>query len=177
MILKEFLVLNENYKNLFTHQAMEKYADEVYDILTKSYEKIGGIHMTKKQLVDESDMWKLYVKDGKILIVLIYKDKGGRKLIASGTDGSVEAKKIYIANKAIELDRSYAEMSGATEHLVKKNIGSDTKFKIPAKDLFKLTGKIPLEIDPDEHHYTRMIGDKVHKKAMYGTPGLKIIPK
>lgn len=176
MKLSEFLLV-ENYKNIFKHSDMEKYADDVYSIILKSYEKIGGIHITKEQMIEDSDMWKLFVKDGKVLVAFIYKDKNGRKLTAIATDGSQESKKILISDLEKELSRSYVEASGSIEKLLNNVIGPNQKFKIPSKDLTKLTGKKAIEIDPDEHHYSRVIGDKVHRKAMYGTPGLKITPK
>lgn len=170
------IYLMESYKNLFQKDDMWKYASDVFKILEESYAKIGGLNIGSiDELIDESDMWKLYIKDGIVKLVFIYKDKNGRKLIAVGTDGSQEAKRILIKDIKHDLGRSYVEASGSLEKLINHIIGDDNKFKIPSSEMLSLTGKIPSNIDPDTYHYDRKIGEKTHTKALYGTPRLPII--
>lgn len=97
----------------------------------------------------------------------IYKDQYGRKGIAGGTDGSSVGK--YWFTKMIQEDikfaRSWGEVSGAMEHILRKN-GAEP---IPNYMAKMLTGKDIIELNPDGYHYTRMIGNTPHEKIIFGT--------
>ena len=81
-------VLLERIINLFNDDKWE-YAQQVWDILQRSYQYIGGFKTASsiEELIGKSGMWKLVIRNGNISALQIYKDQYGRKLIASGTDG------------------------------------------------------------------------------------------
>ena len=73
---------------------MKKYANDVWSTLTKSYEYCGGMAGMDsiQQLIDETTMWKLVRKEGKIVACIVYTNKrGGRKACYAGTDGTEKA--------------------------------------------------------------------------------------
>ena len=82
-------ILCEKIINLHKTEDKALYADEVWDILNKSYSKIGGFKSaaSKEELVDKSGLWKLITRNGEITALNIYKNQYGRKSIATGTNG------------------------------------------------------------------------------------------
>lgn len=162
----EFLI--ERVVNLHDIESKQKYADAVWDILQKSYEKIGGFKSahTPEDLVNDSGLWKVVTRDGQISAVNIYKDKFGRKSIASGTNGTEQGKRdfLMVKNEDVKLGRAWAEVSGAPEKILARQ-GAKA---IPNKFAQILTGKEILELNPDGVHYTRLIGGEPHEKIIYG---------
>lgn len=65
----------------------------------------------------------------------------------------------------IKFSRSWTEVSGAMEHILRKN-GAEPIPNYMAKEL---TGKDILEFNPDGYHYTRMISGEPHEKIIFGT--------
>ena len=59
----------ERFVNCHTPEDMKKYANDVWKILTKSYEYCGGMAGmdSVEQLIDETTLWKLVRKEGKIV--------------------------------------------------------------------------------------------------------------
>lgn len=171
---KEFIT--EHVLNLFTVAEKSKYIHEVWPMLNKAYEKVGGFKSAANpdELVMKTDMWKLVTRDGKVTAVSMFKDSHGRKSIAACTDGTRQGLKDYnmLKNDDIKLQRSWAEVSGPPERILAK-LGSTP---IPAKFAQMLTGKEIVEINPDGVHYTRLIQGEPHEKIIYGfvktTPGL-----
>ncbi len=171
MRFKEFLI--ETYINVIRPKDKQKYASQVWDILQNSYASLPGGFATAAtidELIEKSWMWKLVKKDDKIVAVQIYKDQYGRKGIAGGTDGSstgkAELNKIVISD--IKLNRSWAEVSGAPEHIMTKFGASP----IPNILAAKLTGKEILSLNDDGFHYTRLIAGKPYEKIIFGTVNL-----
>lgn len=178
MLISEILLF-EHFVNPITITEKEKYVDEVWDILQNSYAKIGGLKTngleTKEGLVQNTVMWKLMIREGKIKIVFIYKDKAGRKKIATGTDGSREAKQELIKMLKAEFSRSYSEVSDDLERFLTKNLPEMVdRFKIPADDVSKIIIDDEIRPEPDGYHYQRKIGGHWHTKLMIGTPGKHI---
>lgn len=159
----------------------EVHRQQIHDILHKSYAPIGGYSGLKSGSKEESDaihsdisnlMIKATVRGGKVSSVSLYKDRFGRKGVGGGTDGTPQGKSDYMkSNKEDhEQKRSWAEVSGAPEHINRK-IGMPT---VPATHAAKLTGKSDITIEPGNTHYSRKIGDAVHRKTIMGHPkGLK----
>jgi hypothetical protein len=170
MIALSESLLVEHYVNLIEPNEKRKYADEVWDMLQKAYEPVGGFKSANspEHLVDDSHLWKLVRRSGKIVSVIIYKDQNGRKLIGMATDGSSQGKKdaSKIASEDAKLRRSWAEASGPAEKFLLKN----GAIPIPAKFAKQLTGKEILGYDIDGIHYTRLIGGEPKSKAIYGFP-------
>lgn len=189
--------LNEGFLNL-SHSDEDKkreVADKVWDMLQKAYEKIGGIHgngfQSKEDMIKNIHFWKVGKSKGQINSVVMYKDKGGRKRVAAATDGTPEGKNRLGEIVSNDYERSYGEMSGPMLSFTKKHLppGHLTKHAIPYKEvasIAKLSGDVirkPPEDDPElklhpelkDHFYQREIGGHWHTKAMFGTPGKKVI--
>lgn len=174
--------LNENYitehfVNIFVTQddKIELYKNDVYNLLVNAYEPIGGLKGIDSvdQLIRDTSFWKLCTKNNKIVAACVYSNKrGGRKLIACGTDGS-ETGKLWLY-KIIQEDikfkdrKSWAEVSDKLEHIfIKKN----NAVPIPAELAQKIMKNKPFyKIHDDGYHYDRMIGGEIHTKIMVGYP-------
>ena len=176
IVKKEYLT--EKYINVFNPNDKQKYVDEVWNVLQRSYAPIGGFlsASNKNELIDDSWLWKIVKKDNKIKAVSIYKDKFGRKSIASGTDGSVEGreyvKQIMRDNMKFSNTNAWAEVSGAPEYLLLKFGGK----KIPNKYAAKITGKQIISLNDDGFHYTRMIAGEPHEKIIIGNVDFNKVP-
>lgn len=171
-------LLNEAFVNIFDTKSKFEYVDVVWDILELSYADIGGtfaIAKDKQELINDSDMWKMVRRNGKIVAVCLYTSKrGGRKSMAAGTDGSPEGKEgLYsIIKEDIKMkDRqAWSEVSHKMEYIKLVKFGAHP---IPAKNAQELMPDKPfLSIDKDGYHYTRMIGGKPMTKIMVGNINL-----
>ena len=169
--LNEALIC-EHFLNAFNKEDMRKYADEVWDILQKAYAYCGGMAGmdSVEQLIDETDMWKMVRKNGKIVAVNTYSNKrSGRKICYGGQDGSEEGKialkKILEEDFRLKDRQSWAEVSGPMEVTALKQ----GAMPIPAY-IAKLIMKDKTfdNIHKDGFHYTRMIGSEPHTKLMVG---------
>lgn len=168
--------INENYKNITTKQDKQKYKDQVWDILTKSYQYIGGIKgsgfESSHVMVDRIPYWKIFTRDGKVIAVMLYKDKNGRKMVACGSDGSAEGKQIVkrMIEDDIRHQRAYGEISDALVAYVNRHFTKDeiSKYFVPADQVSKILNKPVKPID--KYTYTRLIGGEQHEKMMYGKP-------
>lgn len=187
------LFLGESFRNLFTVEQKQKFAQEAFAQLQASYAKIGGIHgngfKNVEDFVKNIPFWKLQVKNGKILAGAYYKDKNGRKRVAVSTDGSKEGKEqlARIMIDDLSQGRSYGESSGGSLAFLVKNVGEESvaKFAIDPSNLEKMLGdKIfpPNESDPEmqrfpllrKFFFSREIGGKLHTKIALGTTGNRI---
>lgn len=165
--------INEHFVNALSKKDMKKHIDEVWDILVKCYEKIGGLAgmESKEQLIDETDMWKMIRKNGKILAVKCYTFKrGGRKACYCASNGTDEGKQaLYQMVKddmKLKGRQAWIEASGAVEHIYKK-YGEATP--IPAEIAQQIMkDKKFISFNKDGYHYTRLIGGKPHEKIMLG---------
>lgn len=193
----EKISLQERYLNFLPNDRKQKeqYADEVFDLLTKAYAYIGGIHgsgfKNPKDMVDNIPMWKLSRKDGKIVAGVMYKDKDGRKLVAAFTDGSETGKVALSDIYKTDFDRAYKETSSKALSFAKKLLGKEAllKFAISrdkVKELLKDDEIFDVEDDDEEvlrhpelkkFFYARKIGGQLHTKIMLGTTGKKIVDK
>lgn len=103
-----------------------EYVDQVWDLLQKSYASIGGIKgsgfTSKKDMIDNIPMWKMIIDNKVVRGVVLYKDKGGRKSVAMGSDGSEYAKKNIVSLVSSDIKRSYGEKSKAALGMVLKTI-------------------------------------------------------
>lgn len=195
--------INENYKNFIGPNSREKrvkWADQVWNILQRSYAPIGGIKgsgfRSKQDMIDNIPFWKIYTKDNKVVAAVFYKDKNGRKLVAIATDGSDLGKKIVADIFKASLGVSYGEKSGPALATIMKNIPWDTLKSVlfTPDQLEKISGEkvIRLEkfgvdnLDPVDrftydkfpqlkpYFYVRELGGEMHLKTAMGTPGVKI---
>lgn len=186
---KSFL-LRERFVNLHKpeHEAAKHaHADEVYGMLHKAYEPIGGLHgngfKDKHDMVKSIPFWKLHKKNGKVNAVSMHKDKSGRKLVAFATDGSHEGKAAAaeMVRHDVQHKRSYSEISGPAIGFHKKQIGDLTKHAIkphhvkslmPDDEIRKVPeGDAEVARHPElkNHFYQRKIGGEWHTKLAIGS--------
>lgn len=186
--------LNEKYLNLFTNTkgviSRNEYKDEVYELLQKAYKDIGGIKgngfNSADDMVKNMPFWKIAKVKGKIVAIILYKDKNGRKAVAMATDGSrggILKLKDILKN---ELSRSYMEASSNALRFAIKFLGVELlkKYAISIDDVKQLLhddeileGSEKYKTDyPDlaDYFYSRKIGSSIETKIMIGTPNLKI---
>lgn len=184
MRAKEFLI--ERILNLHTPEQKAKYADQVWDLLQKAYQKAGGFKsaVNKEELISNPGYWKIAKRGDKITAVNLYRkvpQSNTFKIYASGAEAELDpekqeyrateqGKRDYMAIKKADVTqkRSWAEVSGAPETFAKR-LGAQP---IPNKYAAYLTGKEILELSPDGYHYTRLIMGEPHEKIIYGFIGL-----
>lgn len=170
-------ILTERYHNVFGVDDKQRLVDDVWNILQKSYEPIGGIKgrgfSSKEEMVREIPMWKVGTRNGQVRAAVLYKDKGGRKFVAGGTDGSKEGKDLFKDMVKNEFERSFFEVSGPMLKFIERNFPDlAKKYSIPVS---KVSDLIDDEITPvDQYTYTRDIGGHREAKRMMGTPGHRI---
>lgn len=176
----EFLV--ERIINLHTVEEKLPYADEVWDMLQRSYKKIGGFKSadSPKDLANDPGYWKLVRRNGKITALGIYKKSPvtkNFKTIASATEtelnpetgeykaterGLRDYNKVKIED--IKAKRSWSEVSGPAEKLMIRSGATP----IDNKYAELLTGKKILDRDNDGYHYVRLIQGEPHRKIIVG---------
>lgn len=164
--------LFERVLNLQTSEEKRHYANQVWDILQKSYAGIGGFKSAAnvEELIADSGIWKVVKRGDSLSSVFVYKDHLGRKSIASGTDGTDQGKKDFgmVKNADIKMNRAWAEVSGAPEAILKRMKARPVSNTLAGA----LTGKNILSLDDDGIHYTRLIAGEPHKKVIYGVVDL-----
>lgn len=155
----------------------EKYRDQFYSLLHNAYKDIGGYagHISGSNEESDAihnDISNLHIKavkkkNGVITTINVYKPSHGRKLIATATNKTEQSKKDWtnLAKDDIKKKRSWAEVSGAVEHLFSK-LNSP---KVKNTEASTLTGKS--DIEPNgEYKYSRKIGNERHEKTIMGHP-------
>lgn len=183
--------LNEHYVNLIgNHPDKEKHKHEVFHILQKSYEKVGGLHgngfKDPDDMVKNIPMWKLKKKKGKVIAATMYKQKNGRKAVAMGSDQSDEGKHAVgkMMGDDLHHNRSYSEVSDRALSFMKHNVHPDTikKLAIHPDKVKKLMPddeiRKPPHDDPEivrhpelkDHFYQRKLQGEWHTKIAVGHP-------
>jgi hypothetical protein len=161
----------------------EKYIDQVWDILQKSYASQGGLKGkgfgSKQEMLERIPFWKIFRRGDRVKVVLLYKDKGGRKRVATGTDGD-KTDSIPMLAKMIRDDflsgRAYGEVSGKMLNFIMKQFSDEEldSIAIPAKQAKRIDPGIEL-IPGEKYKYNQDINGQIISKLMLGTPGNKII--
>lgn len=198
-------ILTERYVNLFLNDPRrDQYRDEVWRILQSTYEPIGGIKgsgfSSPDDMVQTLPMWKVARKNGRVVAAMMYKDKGGRKVVASGSDGSPQGLQALADMAPQEAHRAYGEKSKKALGFFLKNVPNAQDLMVPFEraqqtsqdQLISVRDEWP-ELEPEEHQstqyalerwpylrdygYFREIGGHWHFKVMFGTPGLTIHPR
>jgi hypothetical protein len=182
MNFEDYFILQEAYTNIFSPQDKQKWKDVVWEIIQKSYRPIGGIKgsgfESPDDMVNKLPMWKIFVSGGKVRAVVLYKDKGGRKLVAIGTDGSNQSKKAIVDILKIEFSRSYSEISGPLLSFIKRYLPDVVNtYGIPfeqAKEIALRNGDHIEPVQDSEFEYLREINRQMLRKMMIGTIGKSI---
>jgi hypothetical protein len=174
--------LTERVLNLHTPDQKAQYADEVWDMLQKSYAKMGGFKSasSKEELIDIPGYWKVVKRGPELTAVNLYRQTPKTKNFKVYASAAQTTKDLatdkykatpqglqdyLMVKKADEkMKRSWAEVSGPAEKLAQS---INTK-PIPNKFAEYLTGKEILSLNPDGYHYTRLIQGELHEKIIYG---------
>lgn len=194
--LNESQCLNESFKNLFKPNEKEQYKQQAFDMLQKAYSKIGGIKgtgfNTPDDMVKNIPFWKLSIKNGDVVAGVFYKDREGRKRVASFTDGTDIGKAQLADIMKNDLNRAFMEVSEASLGFLRKNLSDEEliKFAIKpekAKALLKEPNEdFNFDVPKNDKHiekapklkdyfYQRKIGGSLKTKIMFGKHGNKII--
>jgi len=168
--MKAESILLERYLNLLEPDAKKEYAEKIWKMLANAYAYAGGYKGAQdiNELILDSGIWKLVVRNGEITALRIYKDAFGRKGIATATNGTKQGiKDLHMLTKQdLTMQSSWAEVSDKMEaHMLK--IGAN-----PVPNTYVhllLPGK---EITPDEdgYHYFRDIMGEKKRKMIVGFP-------
>ena len=182
MKLKKYLT--ETIDNYFDYNEKQKYSQQVWDIIQRSYAPIGGIHGNGFKSIDDMikniPMWKIFRRGDTVKVIMLYKSKQGRKRVALGTDGSKEAKEM-LAKMLIDeyrTKRTFGEVSDNSLRFIKRQFTEEEfkKFVIPVDIVKKLLPNDVIE-DIDGYFYNREIGGHYHTKLMLGNPNAPQIKK
>jgi len=186
-------ILVERFVNLLGDDPeKDKYVDVVWDMITKSYARIGGIQgkgfSTKEDLINNIPFWKLVRKDGDIVAGAFYRDKEGRKRVAVATNGTDTGKVALASIMANDFDRAYFEVSDPSLGFMIKQVGLDfvQRYALSVEQAQQISGdelQAPPADDPHvvkypslaNNFYQRDIGGHMHTKIMLGTTGNKIV--
>jgi hypothetical protein len=168
MRYKELIM--ERVVNAFDDKTKLHYAQEVWNLLQRSYAEVPGGFGSADDIPDliaKGNLWKLVVRAGEVTAVGIYRDQYGRKSIASGTNGTRQGLADYKMLKAADqkYGRAWAEVSGKPEAaLIRAGFQP-----LPAKFAPVLTNKEIASYNEDGVHYSRMIAGALHEKVIYGS--------
>jgi len=186
-------ILVERFVNLLGDDPeKDKYVDVVWDMITKSYARIGGVQgkgfSSKEDLINNIPFWKLVRKDGDIVAGAFYRDKEGRKRVAVATNGTDTGKVALASIMANDFDRAYFEVSDPSLGFMIKQVGLDfvQGYARSVEQAQQISGdelQAPPADDPHvvkypslaNNFYQRDIGGHMHTKIMLGTTGNKIV--
>lgn len=180
--MRYYELLIERILNLHTVDERKPYLDQVWDLLQRSYKKLGGFKSVAnpEELLNEPGYWKVIRRKGKVTAVTIYKKSPktkNYKVIASASETSYDPEKDrykatpqglsdyeMMKKSDIKTNRSWAEVSGPAEVFMKRNGAKPVSNKFAEF----LTGKKIIDASDDGYHYTRLIHGEPHEKIIYG---------
>lgn len=165
-------IITEHFLTITKKEDMKKYSNDVWDILQKSYAYIGGIAGINSidDIINDTDMWKLVRRNGKITAMKAYKFKNnGRKANCGGSDGTEQGKKdlmkIYQEDGICKDRKQYGEYSGKAISTVLKTGG----IPIPADIAQTMLEPKEVTLCDDGWFFIRKLKDgKFHHKLMVG---------
>lgn len=185
-------MLNEGFVNLFLsdREKRKEWADAVWNMLQESYKDIGGIKGSgfgsKEEMIAKIPFWKIATVKGRPVAVIMYKDKGGRKSVASATErvngrASPDGKKRLLEMLKADFSRSWGERSKNLLRFVEKNMPELLKqYAIPAEKVKELLGKKwdtggYSFIKGEKYMFMHKLGSDNEPKMAMGTPGKHIV--
>ena len=192
-------MLRESYRNLIGASSIDDrkpWLDQAWNIIQSSYASIGGIKgsgfQSKEDLLTQIPFWKLYTRGDHLLAANFYKDKNGRKVVASASDGTLDGKRAIQDMLKSSLNIAYGERSGGSLGLMMKTIPWHIlrHFLLTRQELEQLTGEKTYEVTPElktrltsgdqrlwnrftqlhDYFYIRELGGELHMKVAIGTP-------
>lgn len=168
----------------------KKYAKKAWELIKRCYSYIGGC-----QSFDDTDgdggfsdfitgkyIWRLYFGDSPqdILGIMVYKPTpyGRKRIVSAATNKSVYQE--LLNNDFVKSNHTYAEVSGKSEHQIRKDPRTSW---IPKEKASQILAPKKIDLDADDEinrdefdpydsfsHYYRVIGNGKHRKAMFGYP-------
>lgn len=167
LIVEHFVTVFDKDKDI-----KDRYVDQVWDLLERTYEPLGGTHSNKQELLMPGILWKLVRREGdRITAAVIYKLKWGRKAFLAGSDGTIQGKtdlKKIMKEDSNLFDRHFwAEVSHGAERAYSKAGAVPIPNEL-AKEILKIDGKNVTNLNPDGYHYSRKIGNDEYEKLMVG---------
>jgi len=187
----------EKIINVFSSEEKQPFLEEVWTLIQKSYAPIGGTKGfgfdSKESFIKLIPFWKLLRKNGKVVAAVVYRDRGGRKLVAVASDGSPEGRQgiIQIFKEELSTKRSFFEISGPLLKFLFNNLGefflkdnaisfNEVSEILRSDTIFEVEKDSPeLKMFPSlsKFFYQREIGGHLHTKILLGRPGNHIIFK
>ena len=149
-------------------------ADLIWDILSNSYEKIGGLktYKNKDNFINVAKYAKVAYYNGSIIACSIYRKlEDSYKMVAIGCVqdeiGKLALQEIIKDDIAKTESHYWAEVSGAIEYYFKKYNGYPMPNIVAHKILSVDEDSLRLSTK-DEVHYERIIGREWYEKMIFG---------
>ncbi len=164
-------LVSESFRNPLTLDEKIEYAYQVWDQLQKTYKSIGGYksHPTIKDLINDSTIWKLSIKNEEVKALVIYKGepRGLRKAVGVATDSTR-----YGITKLHDIFREdftkrnvFIESSLKLKSWLERNF---PEFKVKASDAHEYLKGKKIEI-VSEYEYARLIGNELMVKTIFAS--------
>ena len=186
--IKESLLINEHFVTLFNKdkEKRQEYAKQVYDMIVKAYEYLGGLAGCKSfedfenQYINDSRnknlMWKLVRRGNKITACKIYgiNDLGRKSVVMASLDteqGKNDLNKILEEDYNLTDRHAWSEVSG-------KALGKALNMGAIPLPNHMLSSLLPKKIkngeiefyDNERYFYKRLIKGEWHTKMLIGQP-------
>lgn len=192
-----FVEISEHYLNLFKDDeaTRREWVDQAWDMMQVSYAPVGGCQgsgfSSKEDMIKNIPMWKLIVRNGKLVAAAFYKDKSGRKRVALCAERSQEGKDAIkdLLFGSIKKPREWGEVSGPSWGFILKTVPpqvlqsivlpiEEVKRLLPNDDIVPALGRDPdvKYTDPYKNfYYIRDIGGgHLHTKIALGRPDVPL---
>jgi len=165
-------------ENITSTQEKAFIADDVFDILAEAYSDVKGglLFSSVDELILDTSMWRVIYFQSTIVGVVIYKAKGGLKMVALALSTHLNisiqkyAKSMLSYLFKLTFTNTWMEVSESAERFIIRNGGE--RYLIPNTLASKLTGKDVLSLCDDGYHYTREINGIIKTKIIVGNPKL-----
>ena len=173
-LLNEMSIIKGKWEPIPSSE-LKDYSKEIFDLISTAYAPIGGhpnyksaSEVTGRESKAEYEVIDLDDDDQLDAVSVVKQKSGGSKFVATGHDGSKEAKSKVVNHKAELLKRPgyYIEVSGKIQDILSAK-GVET---ITDKEtVFKVMGGREIEWLGDGK-YRRTIGGESHIKTLMGKP-------
>lgn len=156
---------------LTTYREKKRYIDEVFTMLSESYQNVEGglLYRSSEELLSkQNNVWKLlFNSDSQPQVIIIWKEtEFGRKMTACGCTQTKESKSWLLEELHRDLERGniWAEVSDKIERWLEHCEVPKIPFS-EAKKLLVGKNLIPLG---DGYHYKREIQGYIKTKVVFG---------
>lgn len=152
----------------------QKYAVQAqsWDVLQSTYLRVpGGLHFESEQsLVDKTSRWDVVMDDGKLVALVVYKNKSGLKISAFAYNRAFREHGKAALRQLLTgcLHYSWVEVSDHAEPFVLEQCRGQA-LRIGNQHAPQLL-QSDIECDRDGFHYFRTIQSQSKRKLMVGSP-------